>query len=38
MGATVPYLLVLFNTDVETICGGKETRKLSVLEKIECHY
>ena len=30
------YLLVLFNTDVETGFGGKEIEKLSVLEKIEC--
>jgi hypothetical protein len=26
-----------FNTDVETSFGGKEIKRLSVLEKINCH-
>ena len=31
------WLLVEFNTDVETSVGGKEIRKLSVQEKIDYH-
>ena len=29
-------IVVLLNTDIETIFGSKEIRKLNVLEKIDC--